>query len=127
MVTLTKAVPEQYLITETPAELARQAVAKFRDQCNEDVYHALLGIIESESAKGAVGLDLYHYEDGSCAYIEQRSNAPRYINSRVVVHINIAPLIDYETLVKRLESDGFVVDTMASSDYGTIIDAISWE
>lgn len=31
MVTLTKSVPEQYLITETPAERARQAVAKFRE------------------------------------------------------------------------------------------------
>ena len=39
--------------TETPAEKARLAVAKFRNQCNEDVYHALLGIISSESAKGA--------------------------------------------------------------------------
>lgn len=114
-------------VPEPPAERARQAVAKYRDKCLDDVYYALLSIIETESAKGAVGLDLYHYEDGSRAYIEQRSNAPRYINSRVVVHINIAPLIDYETLVKRLESDGFVVDTMASSDYGTIIDAISWE
>lgn len=127
MVTLTKAVPEQYLITETPADRARQAVAKFRDQCNEDVYHALLGIITSESAKGAVGLDLYHYEDSSCAYVEQKSNAPRYINSRVRVHINNAPLIDYETLVKRLESDGFDVGTMDSDDYGTIIDFIDWE
>lgn len=127
MVTLTKAVPEQYLITELPAERARQAVAKYRAQCLDDVYRSLLGIITSESAKGAVGLDLYHYEDSSCAYVEQKSNAPRYINSRVRVHINNAPLIDYETLVKRLESDGFDVGTMDSDDYGTIIDFIDWE
>lgn len=128
MVTLTKALDLQSTITtETPAERARQAVAKYRAQCLDDVYHALLGIITSESAKGAVGLDLYHYEDSSCAYVEQKSNAPRYINSRVRVHINNAPLIDYETLVKRLESDGFDVGTMDSDDYGTIIDFIDWE
>ena len=128
MVTLTKALDLQSTITtETPAERARQAVAKYRAQCLDDVYHALLGIITSESAKGAVGLDLYHYEDSSCAYVEQKSNAPRYINSRVRVHINNAPLIDYETLVKRLESDGFDVGTMYSDDYGTIIDFIDWE
>lgn len=128
MVTLTKALDLQSPITtETPAERARQAVAKYRAQCLDDVYHALLGIITSESAKGAVGLDLYHYEDSSCAYVEQKSNAPRYINSRVRVHISNAPLIDYETLVKRLESDGFDVGTMDSDDYGTIIDFIDWE
>lgn len=38
MVTLTKALPEQYLITETPAELARQAVAKFRDKTEPVLY-----------------------------------------------------------------------------------------
>lgn len=128
MVTLTKALDLQSPITtETPAERARQAVAEYRAQCLDDVYHALLGIITSESAKGAVGLDLYYYEDSSCAYVEQKSNAPRYINSRVRVHINNAPLIDYETLVKRLESDGFDVGTMDSADYGTIIDFIDWE
>ena len=111
----------------TPAEKAREAVSKYRAQCNEDVYHALLGIIASESAKGAVSLDLYHYEDSSCAYVEQKSNAPRYINGRVRVHINNAPLIAYETLVKRFESDGFDVVAMDSADYGTIIDTISWE
>ena len=127
MVTLTKALDLQSPVTETPAERARQAVAKYRDQCLDDVYHALLGIIATESAKGAVGLDLYYYEDSSCAYIEQKSNATRYINSRVIVHINNASLIDYETLIKRLESDGFVVVAMDSADYGTIIDTISWE
>ena len=129
MVTLTKALDLQSapIITETPAELARQAVAKYRAQCLDDVYHALLGIIASESAKGAVGLDLYHYEDSSCAYVEQKSNAPRYINSRVRVHINNAPLIDYETLIKRFESDGFDVGGMGSADFGTVIDIISWE
>ena len=131
MVTLTKALdlqsPNAQIKTETPAERARQAVAKYRAKCLDDVYYALLDIIATESAKGAVGLDLYHYEDSSCAYIEQKSNAPRYINSRVVVHINNAPLIDYETLAKRLESDGFDVVAMASTDYGTIIDIISWK
>lgn len=127
MVTLTKALDLQSPKPESPAERARQAVAKYRAQCLDDVYHALLGIIATESAKGAVGLDLYHYEDSSCAYTEQKTNAPRYINSRVRVHINNAPLIAYETLVKRLESDGFDVGTMGSADYGTIIDFIDWE
>lgn len=129
MVTLTKALDLQSapIITETPAERARQAVAKYRAQCLDDVYHALLGIIASESAKGAVSLDLYHYEDSSCAYVEQKSNAPRYINGRVRVHINNAPLIAYETLVKRLESDGFTVNTMPSDKFGLCIDIISWE
>lgn len=129
MVTLTKALDLQSapITTETPAERARQAVAKYRAQCLDDVYHALLGIIASESTKGAVSLDLYHYEDSNCAYIEQKSNDPRYINGRVRVHINNAPLIAYETLVKRFESDGFDVVAMDSADYGTIIDTISWE
>lgn len=123
MVDLSKAVQPE----PTPAEKAREAVAKYRAQCLDDVYHALLGIIASESPKGAVSLDLYHYEDSSCAYVEQKSNAPRYINGRVRVHINNAPLIAYETLVKRFESDGFDVVAMDSADYGTIIDTISWE
>ena len=123
MVDLSKAVQPE----PTPAEKAREAVAKYRAQCLDDVYHALLGILASESPKGAVSLDLYHYEDSSCAYVEQKSNAPRYINGRVRVHINNAPLIAYETLVKRFESDGFDVVAMDSADYGTIIDTISWE
>lgn len=127
MTSFIQPLPEHSITTETPAERARQAVAKYRDKCLDDVYRALLSIIETESAKGAVGLDLYHYEDSSCAYVEQKSNAPRYINSRVIVHINNASLIDYETLAKRLESDGFIVGTMGSADYGTIIDFIDWE
>lgn len=128
MVTLTKALDLQSApITETPADHARQAVAKYRAQCNEDVYHTLLGIIEAESAKGAVGLNLYHYADSSCAYVEHRSNVPRYINSRAHVYINNAPLIDYETLAKRLESAGFSIKTIPSEKYGTLIDIISWE
>ena len=63
MVTLTKALDLQSLKTETPAEKARQAVAQYHAQCNEDVYQSLLVIIAEESAKGAVRLSAYHCDD----------------------------------------------------------------
>lgn len=127
MVTLTKALPEQYLITETPAELARQAVAKFRDQCNEDVYHALLGIIESESAKGATKLSLSYTNDEKLPYVVVSFAYDKYIYNVVAVRINVAALINHADLIKRFESDGFAVTTMPSDKYGVLIDIISWE
>lgn len=127
MVTLTKAVPEQYLITETPAELARQAVAKFRDQCNEDVYHALLGIIESESAKGATKLSLSYTNDEKLPYVVVSFVYDKYIYNVVAVRINVSALINHADLIKRFESDGFAVTTMPSDKYGVLIDIISWE
>lgn len=127
MVTLTKALPEQYLITETPAELARQAVAKFRDQCNEDVYHALLGIIESESTKGATKLSLSYTNDEKLPYVVVQFSYDKYIFVVVAVRINVAALVNHADLIKRFESDGFDVKTMPSEKYGTLIDIISWE
>lgn len=127
MVTLTKAVPEQYLITETPAELARQAVAKFRDQCNEDVYHALLGIIESESAKGATKLSLSYTNDEKLPYVVVTFAYDKYIYNVVAVRVNVAALINHADLIKRFESDGSDVKTMPSEKYGVLIDIVSWE
>ena len=127
MVTLTKALPEQYLITETPAELARQAVAKFRDQCNEDVYHALLGIIESESVKGATKLSLSYANEEKLPIVVVQFNYDKYIFVNVAVRINVAALLDHAELVKRFESDGFKVTTMPSEKYGVLIDIVSWE
>lgn len=127
MVTLTKALPEQYLITETPAECARQAVAKFRDQCNEDVYHALLGIIESESAKGATKLSLSYTNDEKLPYVVVSFAYDKYIYNVVAVRVNVAALINHADLIKRFESDGFAVTTMPSDKYGVLIDIISWE
>ena len=101
MVTLTKALPEQYLITETPAELARQAVAKFRDQCNEDVYHALLGIIESESAKGATKLSLSYTNDEKLPYVVVSFAYDKYIHNVVAVRVNVTALINHADLIKR--------------------------
>ena len=109
------------VITETPAERARQAVAKFRDQCNVDVYHALLGIIESESAKGATKRSLSYTNDEKLPYV-----AVSFANV-VVVRINVAALIKHDELIKHLESAGFDVKTMPSEKYGTLIDIISWE
>lgn len=126
MVTLTKAVPEQYLITETPADRARQAVAKFRDQCNEDVYHALLGIIESESAKGATKLSLSYTNDEKLPYVVVSLAYDTYIYNVVAVRINVAALIKHDELIKRFESDGFDVKTMPSDKYGVLIDIVSW-
>lgn len=54
---------EHSVITETPAERARKAVAKYRAQCNEDVHHTLLSIIGHESAKGATKLSLSYTND----------------------------------------------------------------
>lgn len=127
MVTLTKAVPEQYLITETPAERARRVVAKYRDQCNEDVYHALLGIIESESAKGATKLSLSYTNDEKLPYVVVSFAYDKYIYNVVAVRINVAALINHADLIKRFESDGFGVKTMPSDKYGTLIDIVSWE
>ena len=127
MVTLTKALPEQYLITETPAERARQAVAKFRDQCNEDVYHALLGIIESESAKGATKLSLSYANDEKLPYVVVSFAYDKYIHNVIAVRVNVTVLIKHDELIKRFESDGFAVTTMPSEKYGAIIDIVSWE
>lgn len=127
MVTLTKALPEQCCITETPAECARQAVAKFRDQCNEDVYHALLGIIESESAKGATKLSLSYTNDEKLPYVVVSFAYDKYIYNVVAVRINVAALINHADLIKRFESDGFDVKTMPSEKYGVLIDIVSWE
>lgn len=113
--------------TETPAEQARQAVAKYRAQCLDDVYHALLGIIESESAKGAIGLSAYQFNDNKAPIVEAHGIADRYIDSKVQVRINVAPIIDYSELAKRFESAGFDVEIMGSDDFGMVIDTIFWE
>lgn len=111
----------------TPAMQARQAVAQYRAQRNEDVYYALLNIIESESAKGAVRLSLYHSDDRKYDAVTLRDNPTTYINDSALVDISIASLVDTETLVKRLESDGFTVTTMPIDKFGLCIDIISWE
>lgn len=127
MVTLTKALPEQYLITELPAERARQAVAKYRDKCLDDVYYALLGIIESESAKGATKLSLSYINDEKLPNVVVPFEYDKYIHIAVSVRINVAALLNHMALIERFESDGFDVITMSSEAYGTIIDIISWK
>ncbi|MBF1762568.1 MAG: hypothetical protein HXP18_01340 [Veillonella sp.] len=127
MVTLTKALDLQSLKTETPAEKARQAVAQYHAQCNEDVYQSLLVIIAEESAKGAVRLSAYHCDDRKYDFVTLRNNPTAYINDAALVDINIASIVNTELLVKRLESDGFTVNTMPSDKFGLCIDIISWE
>ena len=128
MVTLTKALDLQSApITETPADRARQAVAKYRAQCNVDVHHTLLGIIESESAKGATKLSLSYTNDEKLPYVVVSFAYDNYIYNVVAVRINVAALINHTNLIKRLESDGFSIKTMPSEKYGTLIDIISWE
>ena len=118
---------EHSVITETPAERARQAVAQYHAQCNEDVYQALLNIITEESAKGAVRLSLYHCDDRKCEFVALRNNPTAYINDAALVDISIASIVNTELLVKRLESDGFTVKTMPSDKFSLVIDIISWE
>lgn len=118
---------EHSVITETPAECARQAVAKYRAQCNEDVHHTLLGIIESESAKGATKLSLSYTNDEKLPYVVVSLAYDTYIYNVVAVRINVAALIKHDELIKRLESAGFSIKTMSSEKYGTLIDIISWE
>ena len=125
MVDLSKAVHN--VITETPAELARKAVAKYRAQCTEDVHHTLLSIIESESAKGATKLSLSYTNDEKLPYVVVSFAYDNYIYNVVAVRINAAALIKHDELIKRLESDGFSIKTMLSEKYGTLIDIISWE
>lgn len=127
MTGLDMAFPEHSVITEPPAERARKAVAKFRDQCNEDVYHALLGIIESESAKGATKLSLSYTNDEKLPYVVVSFAYDKYIYNVVAVRINVAALINHADLIKRFESDGFDVKTMPSDKYGVLIDIVSWE
>lgn len=125
---LTKSLNPQPPITiDTPAERARQAVAKYRALCLDDVYHTLLGIIESESAKGAIGLNVYQFNDNKSPIVEAHDTADRYIYSKVQVRINVAPIIDHEALIKRFKSDGFAVESLRDETYGTVIDTISWE
>lgn len=118
---------EHSVITETPAERARQAVAKYRAQCNEDVHHTLLGIIESESAKGATKLSLSYTNEEKLPIVVVQFNYDKYIFVNVAVRINVAALLDHADLIKRFESDGFDVKTMPSEKYGVLIDIISWE
>ena len=131
MVTLIKALdpqsPNAPIKIETPAELARQEVAKFRAQCNEDVYHALLAIIETESAKGATKLSLSYINDEKLPNVVVSFAYDKYIYNVVAVRINVAAVINHADLIKRFESDGFDVKTMPSETYGVLIDIISWE
>ena len=50
-----------------------------------------------------------------------------YTNDAALVDINIASIVNTELLVKRLESDGFTVNTMPIDKFGLCIDIISWE
>ena len=127
MVTLTKALGLQSPKIETPAEKARQAVAQYHAQCNDTVYHLLLNFIASESAKGAVRLSLWHYDDTSSPYAEITKPKDDYINGVVDVRINIESLIDTKEMVSRLEHDGFAVNTLTEDKFGLVIDTISWE
>lgn len=127
MTSFIQPLPEHSITTETPAERARQAVAKYRAQCNEDVYHTLLGIIEAESAKGATKLSLSYTNDEKLPYVVVSFAYDSYIYNMVTVRINVAALIKHDELIKRLESAGFSIKTMPSEKYGTIIDIISWE
>ena len=127
MTGLDMAFPEHSVITETPAERARKAVAKYRAQCLDDVYHALLGIIESESAKGATKLSLSYANEEKLPIVVVQFNYDKYIFVNVAVRINVTAVLDHAELVKRFESDGFKVTTMSSEKYGTLIDIISWE
>lgn len=127
MTSFIQPLPEHSIITETPAERARQSVAKYRAQCNEDVYQSLLVIIAEESAKGAVRLSAYHCDDRKYDFVTLRNNPTAYINDAALVDINIASIVNTELLVKRLESDGFTVNTMPSDKFGLCIDIISWE
>ena len=115
------------IVLVTPAESARRAVAKYRDQCNEDVYHELLDIIETESAKGATKLSLSYTNDEKLPNVVVSFYYDKYIYNVIAVRVNVAALLDHADLVKRFESDGFDVKTMSSEKYGTIIDIISWE
>lgn len=119
--------PEHSITTETPAERARQVVAKYRAQCNEDVYHTLLGIIEAESVKGATKLSLSYTNDEKLPYVVVSFAYNSYTYNMVAVRINVVALIKHDELIKRLESAGFSIKTMPSEKYGTLIDSISWE
>lgn len=127
MVTLTKALDLQSPKTETPAEKARQAVAQYHAQCNEDVYQALLNIITEESAKGATKLSLSYTNEEKLPIVVVSFAYDTYIYNVVAVRINVAALIKHDKLIKRLESAGFSIKTMPSEKYGTLIDIISWE
>lgn len=127
MTSFIQPLPEHSITTETPAERASRAVAKFRDQCNEDVYHALLGIIEAESAKGATKLSLSYTNDEKLPYVVVQFSYDKYIFVVVAVRVNVAALVNHADLIKRFESDGFDVKTMPSEKYGVLIDIVSWE
>lgn len=113
--------------TETPAYKARQAVAAYRAQCNEDVYRKLLDIIDSESKKGATKLSLTYANGEKLPYVSVSFSYDHYIHVVVAVRINVASLLDNDKLIDRFEAAGFAVRTMPNTKYGTLIDTISWE
>lgn len=115
------------IVLITPAESARRAVAKYRDQCNEDVYHELLDIIKIKSAKGATKLSLSYTNEEKLPNVVVTFEHDKYIYIAVPVRINVVALLDHADLIKRFESDGFDVKTMPSEKYGALIDVISWE
>lgn len=115
------------IVLITPAYSARRAVAKYRDQCNEDVYHELLDIIETKSAKGATKLSLSYTNDEKLPNVVVQFEHDKYIYIAVSVRINVVSLLDHADLIKRFESDGFDVKTMPNEKYGALIDIISWE
>lgn len=115
------------ILTETPAEKARQSVAAYRAQCNETVYRELLELIKRESKKGATKLSLTYTNDEKLPYVSVSFSYPHYIHVVVAVRINVASLLDNAKLIDRFEADGFDIKTMSSEKYGTLIDIISWE
>lgn len=115
------------IVRTTPAESARRAVAKYRYQCNEDVYHELLDIIETESAKGATKLSLSYTNDEKLPSVVVSFGHDKYIYIAVSVRVNVVAMLDHAGLIKRFESDGFDVKTMPSEKYGALIDIISWK
>ena len=115
------------IVLITPAESARRAGAKCRDQCLDDVYRELLNIVEAKSAKGATKLSLTYANEEQLPNVVVPFEYDKYIYIAVSVRINVAALLDHAELIKRFESDGFDVITMSSEAYGTIIDIISWE
>lgn len=110
------------------AQQARENLKKFEAEQTKNVYNDLVAIIQDVSARGAIGLDIRHYSsytaDDIVAVRENSANI--WHKDFANTDINNAPVINHKEIAERLEADGFQVSYVANSDYGKVIDNITW-
>lgn len=120
---MAKATPQVSLVQE-----ARNNLKNFEAEMSNDVYEALVEIIKDVSARGAIGLDVRHHSDYTAisAVTVRDTGSEIWHKDFADVDINIAPVVNHKEIAERLEADGFQVSYVTDSDYGKVIDVITW-